>query len=124
MRIKFFIFVIGLFSGVMGANIYYHRQNRIQLGRITELESELTSRQQELKECNSRLSEVSTILEDNNRRAEQFVDKMGEQLERDLSTVKDTTGLLRILREQIQELKSFYTCTRDNIISYGDTDRE
>lgn len=124
MRNMFCIFIIGILSGVLGANIYYHRQNRIQSRCITELESELARRQQELKECNSRLAEVSNELADNNKRAEQFVIKMGEQLERDLSTVKDTASLLRVLRTQLQELKIFYSNNNTDINGSGNIDRE
>ena len=124
MRNMFYIFIIGILSGILGTNIYYHRQNRIQYERITELESELTIRQQELKEYNSRFAEVTTELENNNKRAEQFVNSMGEQLDRDLATVKDTAGLLRILRTQLQELKNFYSRGNSNIISSGNDNRE
>lgn len=124
MHNMFYIFIIGILSGILGTNIYYHRQNRIQHERITELESELTIRQQELKEYNSRFAEITTELENNNKRAEQFVNSMGEQLDRDLATVKDTAGLLRILRTQLQELKNFYSCGNSNIISSGNTNRK
>ena len=124
MRNMFYIFIIGILSGILGTNIYYHRQNRIQHERITELESELTIRQQELKEYNSRFAEITTELENNNKRAEQFVNSMGEQLDRDLATVKDTAGLLRILRTQLQELKNFYSRGNSNIISSGNANRE
>ena len=124
MRNMFYIFIIGILSGILGTNIYYHRQNRIQYERITELESELTIRQQELKEYNSRFAEITTELEDNNKRAEQFVNSMGEQLDRDLATVKDTAGLLRILRTQLQELKNFYSRGNSNIIGSGNANRE
>lgn len=124
MRNMFYIFIIGILSGILGTNIYYHRQNRIQYERITELESELTIRQQELKEYNSRFAEITTELENNNKRAEQFVNSMGEQLDRDLATVKDTAGLLRILRTQLQELKNFYSRGNSNIISSGNANRE
>lgn len=124
MRNMFYIFIIGILSGILGTNIYYHRQNRIQYERITELESELTIRQQELKEYNSRFAEITTELENNNKRAEQFVNSMGEQLDRDLATVKDTTGLLRILRTQLQELKNFYSRGNSNIIGSGNANRE
>lgn len=120
----FYVFIIGILSGILGTNIYYHRQNRIQYGRITELESELTIRQQEFEECNFRLAEVTDELESNNRRAEQFANSMGEQLDRDLATVKDTAGLLRILRTQLQELKDFYSCDNSNVIGSGDTNRK
>lgn len=124
MHNMFYIFIIGILSGILGTNIYYHRQNRIQHERITELESELTIRQQELKEYNSRFAEITTELENNNKRAEQFVNSMGEQLDRDLATVKDTAGLLRILRTQLQELKNFYSRGNSNIISSGNTNRK
>ncbi len=124
MRNMFYIFIIGILSGILGTNIYYHRQNRIQHERITELESELTIRQQELKEYNSRFAEITTELENNNKRAEQFVNSMGEQLDRDLATVKDTAGLLRILRTQLQELKNFYSRGNSNIIGSGNANRE
>lgn len=124
MRNMLYIFIIGVLSGVLGTNIYYFRQNRIQSRCITELESELASRQQEFEECNSRLTEVSNELENNNKRAEQFAAKMGEQLERDLSTVKDTASLLRILRTQLQELKDFYSNNNTNIDSGGNINRE
>lgn len=124
MRNMFYIFIIGILSGILGTNIYYHRQNRIQYERITELESELTIRQQELKEYNSRFAEITTELENNNKRAEQFVNSMGEQLDRDLATVKDTAGLLRILRTQLQELKNFYSRGNSNIIGSGNANRE
>lgn len=124
MHNMFYIFIIGILSGILGTNIYYHRQNRIQHERITELESELTIRQQELKEYNSRFAEITTELENNNKRAEQFVNSMGEQLDRDLATVKDTAGLLRILRTQLQELKNFYSRGNSNIISSGNANRE
>lgn len=124
MHNMFYIFIIGILSGILGTNIYYHRQNRIQYERITELESELTIRQQELKEYNSRFAEITTELENNNKRAEQFVNSMGEQLDRDLATVKDTAGLLRILRTQLQELKNFYSRGNSNIISSGNANRE
>lgn len=124
MRNMFYIFIIGILSGILGTNIYYHRQNRIQYERITELESELTIRQQELEEYNSRFAEITTELEDNNKRAEQFVNSMGEQLDRDLATVKDTAGLLRILRTQLQELKNFYSRGNSNIIGSGNANRE
>lgn len=120
----FCIFIIGILSGILGANIYYHRQNRIQSGRITELESELTIRQQEFEECNLRLTDVTNELEDNNRRAEQFVNSMGEQLDRDLATVKDTAGLLRVLRTQVQRLKDFYTNNNIDINSGRYVNRE
>ena len=124
MRNMFYIFIIGILSGILGTNIYYHRQNRIQYERITELESELTIRQQELKEYNSRFAEITTELENNNKRAEQFVNSMGEQLDRDLATVKDTAGLLRILRTQLQELKNFYSRGNSNVIGSGNANRE
>ena len=124
MRNMFYIFIIGILSGILGTNIYYYRQNRIQYERITELESELTIRQQELKEYNSRFAEITTELENNNKRAEQFVNSMGEQLDRDLATVKDTAGLLRILRTQLQELKNFYSRGNSNIIGSGNANRE
>lgn len=124
MHNMFYIFIIGILSGILGTNIYYHRQNRIQYERITELESELTIRQQELKEYNSRFTEITTELENNNKRAEQFVNSMGEQLDRDLATVKDTAGLLRILRTQLQELKNFYSRGNSNIIGSGNANRE
>lgn len=124
MHNMFYIFIIGILSGILGTNIYYHRQNRIQHERITELESELTIRQQELKEYNSRFAEITTELENNNKRAEQFVNSMGEQLDRDLATVKDTAGLLRILRTQLQELKNFYSRGNSNIIGSGNANRE
>lgn len=124
MHNMFYIFIIGILSGILGTNIYYHRQNRIQYERITELESELTIRQQELKEYNSRFAEITTELENNNKRAEQFVNSMGEQLDRDLATVKDTAGLLRILRTQLQELKNFYSRGNSNIIGSGNANRE
>lgn len=124
MRNMFYIFIIGILSGILGTNIYYHRQNRIQYGRITELESELTIRQQEFEECNFRLAEVTDELESNNRRAEQFANSMGEQLDRDLATVKDTAGLLRILRTQLQELKDFYSCDNSNVMGSGDANRK
>ena len=124
MHNMFYIFIIGILSGILGTNIYYHRQNRIQYERITELESELTIRQQELKEYNSRFAEITTELENNNKRAEQFVNSMGEQLDRDLATVKDTAGLLRILRTQLQELKNFYSRNNSNVISSGNANRE
>lgn len=124
MRNMFYIFIIGILSGILGTNIYYHRQNRIQYERITELESELTIRQQELKEYNSRFAEITTELENNNKRAEQFVNSMGEQLDRDLATVKDTAGLLRILRTQLQELKNFYSRNNSNVIGGRDANRE
>lgn len=124
MRNMFYIFIIGILSGILGTNIYYHRQNRIQYERITELESELTIRQQELKEYNSRFTEITTELENNNKRAEQFVNSMGEQLDRDLATVKDTAGLLRILRTQLQELKNFYSRNNSNVISSGNANRK
>ena len=124
MHNMFYIFIIGILSGILGTNIYYHRQNRIQYERITELESELTIRQQELKEYNSRFAEITTELENNNKRAEQFVNSMGEQLDRDLATVKDTAGLLRILRTQLQELKNFYSRNNSNIIGSGNANRE
>lgn len=124
MRNMFYIFIIGILSGILGTNIYYHRQNRIQYERITELESELTIRQQELKEYNSRFAEITTELENNNKRAEQFVNSMGEQLDRDLATVKDTAGFLRILRTQLQELKNFYSRGNSNIIGSGNANRE
>ena len=124
MRNMFYIFIIGILSGILGTNIYYHRQNRIQYERITELESELTIRQQELEEYNSRFAEITTELENNNKRAEQFVNSMGEQLDRDLATVKDTAGLLRILRTQLQELKNFYSRNNSNIIGSGNANRE
>lgn len=124
MHNMFYIFIIGILSGILGTNIYYHRQNRIQYERITELESELTIRQQELKEYNSRFAEITTELENNNKRAEQFVNSMGEQLDRDLATVKDTAGLLRILRTQLQELKNFYSRGNSNIIGSGNTNGE
>ena len=124
MHNMFYIFIIGILSGILGTNIYYHRQNRIQYERITELESELTIRQQELKEYNSRFAEITTEIENNNKRAEQFVNSMGEQLDRDLATVKDTAGLLRILRTQLQELKNFYSRGNSNIISSGNANRE
>lgn len=124
MHNMFYIFIIGILSGILGTNIYYHRQNRIQYERITELESELTIRQQELKEYNSRFAEITTELENNNKRAEQFVNSMGKQLDRDLATVKDTAGLLRILRTQLQELKNFYSRGNSNIIGSGNANRE
>lgn len=124
MRNMFYIFIIGILSGILGTNIYYHRQNRIQYERITELESELTIRQQELEEYNSRFAEITTELENNNKRAEQFVNSMGEQLDRDLATVKDTAGLLRILRTQLQELKNFYSRGNSNVIGSGNADRK
>lgn len=124
MHNMFYIFIIGILSGILGTNIYYHRQNRIQYERITELESELTIRQQELKEYNSRFAEITTELENNNKRAEQFINSMGEQLDRDLATVKDTAGLLRILRTQLQELKNFYSRSNSNIIGSGNANRE
>lgn len=124
MRNMFYIFIIGILSGILGTNIYYYRQNRIQYERITELESELTIRQQELEEYNSRFAEITTELENNNKRAEQFVNSMGEQLDRDLATVKDTAGLLRILRTQLQELKNFYSRGNSNIIGSGNANRE
>lgn len=124
MRNMFYIFIIGILSGILGTNIYYHRQNRIQYERITELESELTIRQQELKEYNSRFAEITTELENNNKRAEQFVNSMGEQLDRDLATVKDTAGLLRILRTQLQELKNFYSRNNSNVIGSGNANRK
>lgn len=124
MHNMFYIFIIGILSGILGTNIYYHRQNRIQHGRITELESELTIRQQELKEYNSRFAEITTELENNNKRAEQFVNSMGEQLDRDLATVKDTAGLLRILRTQLQELKNFYSRNNSNVIGSGNANRK
>lgn len=124
MHNMFYIFIIGILSGILGTNIYYHRQNRIQYERITELESELTIRQQELKEYNSRFAEITTELENNNKRAEQFVNSMGEQLDRDLATVKDTAGLLRILRTQLQELKNFYSRGNSNVIGSGNANRE
>lgn len=124
MHNMFYIFIIGILSGILGTNVYYHRQNRIQYERITELESELTIRQQELKEYNSRFAEITTELENNNKRAEQFVNSMGEQLDRDLATVKDTAGLLRILRTQLQELKNFYSRGNSNIIGSGNANRE
>ena len=124
MHNMFYIFIIGILSGILGTNIYYHRQNRIQYERITELESELTIRQQELEEYNSRFAEITTELENNNKRAEQFVNSMGEQLDRDLATVKDTAGLLRILRTQLQELKNFYSRNNSNIIGSGNANRE
>lgn len=124
MHNMFYIFIIGILSGILGTNIYYHRQNRIQYERITELESELTIRQQELEEYNSRFAEITTELENNNKRAEQFVNSMGEQLDRDLATVKDTAGLLRILRTQLQELKNFYSRGNSNIIGSGNANRE
>ena len=124
MHNMFYIFIIGILSGILGTNIYYHRQNRIQHERITELESELTIRQQELKEYNSRFAEITTELENNNKRAEQFVNSMGEQLDRDLATVKDTAGLLRILRTQLQELKNFYSRGNSNVIGSGNANRE
>lgn len=124
MHNMFYIFIIGILSGILGTNIYYHRQNRIQHERITELESELTIRQQELKEYNSRFAEITTEIENNNKRAEQFVNSMGEQLDRDLATVKDTAGLLRILRTQLQELKNFYSRGNSNIIGSGNANRE
>lgn len=124
MHNMFYIFIIGILSGILGTNIYYHRQNRVQYERITELESELTIRQQELKEYNSRFAEITTELENNNKRAEQFVNSMGEQLDRDLATVKDTAGLLRILRTQLQELKNFYSRGNSNIIGSGNANRE
>ena len=124
MRNMFYIFIIGILSGILGTNIYYYRQNRIQYERITELESELTIRQQELEEYNSRFAEITTELENNNKRAEQFVNSMGEQLDRDLATVKDTAGLLRILRTQLQELKNFYSRGNSNVIGSGNTDRK
>nr|DAQ07673.1 MAG TPA: Protein of unknown function (DUF1043) [Caudoviricetes sp.] len=124
MRNMFYIFIIGILSGILGTNIYYHRQNRIQYERITELESELTIRQQELKEYNSRFAEITTELENNNKRAEQFVNSMGEQLDRDLATVKDTAGLLRILRTQLQELKNFYSRGNSNVIGSGNANRK
>lgn len=124
MHNMFYIFIIGILSGILGTNIYYHRQNRIQYERITELESELTIRQQELKEYNSRFAEITTELENNNKRAEQFVNSMGEQLDRDLATVKDTAGLLRILRTQLQELKNFYSRNNSNVIGSRNANRE
>lgn len=124
MRNMFYIFIIGILSGILGTNIYYHRQNRIQYERITELESELTIRQQELEEYNSRFAEITTELENNNKRAEQFVNSMGEQLDRDLATVKDTAGLLRILRTQLQELKNFYSRGNSNVIGSGNANRK
>lgn len=124
MRNVFYIFIVGILSGILGTNIYYYRQNRIQYKRITELESELTIRQQELKECNSRFTEIAAELENNNKRTERFVNRMGEQLDRDLATVKDTAGLLRILRTQLQELKNFYSRDNSNVINSGDTDRK
>ena len=124
MHNMFYIFIIGILSGILGTNIYYHRQNRIQYERITELESELTIRQQELKEYNSRFAEITTELENNNKRAEQFVNSMGEQLDRDLATVKDTAGLLRILRTQLQELKNFYSRGNSNVIGSGNANRK
>lgn len=124
MHNMFYIFIIGILSGILGTNIYYHRQNRIQYERITELESELTIRQQELKEYNFRFAEITTELENNNKRAEQFVNSMGEQLDRDLATVKDTAGLLRILRTQLQELKNFYSRNNSNVIGGRDANRE
>lgn len=124
MHNMFYIFIIGILSGILGTNIYYHRQNRIQYERITELESELTIRQQELKEYNSRFAEITTELENNNKRAEQFVNSMGEQLDRDLATVKDTAGLLRILRTQLQELKNFYSRDNSNVIGSGNANRK
>lgn len=124
MHNMFYIFIIGILSGILGTNIYYHRQNRIQYERITELESELTIRQQELKEYNSRFAKITTELENNNKRAEQFVNSMGEQLDRDLATVKDTAGLLRILRTQLQELKNFYSRGNSNIIGSGNANRK
>lgn len=124
MHNMFYIFIIGILSGILGTNIYYHRQNRIQYERITELESELTIRQQELKEYNSRFAEITTELENNNKRAEQFVNSMGEQLDRDLATVKDTAGLLRILRTQLQELKNFYSRNNSNVIGSGNANRK
>ena len=124
MRNMFYIFIIGILSGILGTNIYYHRQNRIQYERITELESELTIRQQELKEYNSRFAEITTELENNNKRAEQFVNSMGEQLDRDLATVKDTAGLLRILRTQLQELKNFYSRNNSNVIGSRNANRK
>lgn len=124
MRNMFYIFIIGILSGILGTNIYYYRQNRIQYERITELESELTIRQQELKEYNSRFAEITTELENNNKRAEQFVNSMGEQLDRDLATVKDTAGLLRILRTQLQELKNFYSRDNSNVIGSGNANRK
>lgn len=124
MHNMFYIFIIGILSGILGTNIYYHRQNRIQYERITELESELTIRQQELEEYNSRFAEITTELENNNKRAEQFVNSMGEQLDRDLATVKDTAGLLRILRTQLQELKNFYSRGNSNVIGSGNADRK
>ena len=124
MHNMFYIFIIGILSGILGTNIYYHRQNRIQYERITELESELTIRQQELEEYNSRFAEITTELENNNKRAEQFVNSMGEQLDRDLATVKDTAGLLRILRTQLQELKNFYSRGNSNVIGSGNANRK
>lgn len=124
MHNMFYIFIIGILSGILGTNIYYHRQNRIQYERITELESELTIRQQELKEYNSRFAEITTELENNNKRAEQFVNSMGEQLDRDLATVKDTAGLLRILRTQLQELKNFYSRNNSNVIGSRNANRK
>ena len=124
MHNMFYIFIIGILSGILGTNIYYHRQNRIQYERITELESELTIRQQELKEYNSRFAEITTELENNNKRAEQFINSMGEQLDRDLATVKDTAGLLRILRTQLQELKNFYSRNNSNVIGSRNANRK
>ena len=124
MHNMFYIFIIGILSGILGTNIYYHRQNRIQYERITELESELTIRQQELEEYNSRFAEITTELENNNKRAEQFVNSMGEQLDRDLATVKDTAGLLRILRTQLQELKNFYSRNNSNVIGSRNANRK
>ena len=124
MHNMFYIFIIGILSGILGTNIYYHRQNRIQYERITELESELTIRQQELEEYNSRFAEITTELENNNKRAEQFINSMGEQLDRDLATVKDTAGLLRILRTQLQELKNFYSRNNSNVIGSRNANRK
>lgn len=79
----------------VGFNVFYIRQNRIELGRLEELKRESDALQQEFREYNNRSRE--------------YITEMGTELQRDLSTITETEELVKVLREQVKSLQDYYT---------------
>lgn len=89
---------------VMGYCLFYSGQDRVERERIADL--------------NARNEELEQRLSDNSERARQTIGAMAVNLERQLQLATDTAGLVRALREVLENLQDYY----DNIGDYNSTD--
>ena len=89
---------------IMGYCLFSTGQDRAERERIADL--------------NARNKELEQRLSDNSERARQAIGAMAVNLERQLQLATDTAGLVRALREVLEDLQDYY----DNIGDYNSTD--